>query len=336
MNEVWLVILPLIAGYLLDLAFGDPRTIPHPVVGFGNMISWAERHFNCGRFRKWKGAVVALSFPLFAGMAGWGITVGTLAVGDWCFCIVASVFVFYGLANHSLIREGREVVDILKKQGVEAGRRRLSWIVGRDTSELSPKGIYTAVLETMAENLSDGVVAPLFYYALGGFPAMMAYKMVNTLDSMIGYKDERYRQFGCMAARLDDVLNYIPVRYFETGIHQDRDDTLKTDGKSARRCIDAGKFADQLVVTSAACNGAAEAFHGNLKNRSGIVAHAAHQRRVKSLSSRSVPVYFPLLPPACQPEFRFPGIGYGGNFRLPVRRCTRLSRFVGREALYRG
>ena len=145
-------------------------------------------------------------------MIGWGITVGTLAVGDWCFCIVASVFVFYGLANHSLIQEGREVIDTLKKQGVEAGRRRLSWIVGRDTSELSPKEIYTAVLETMAENLSDGVVAPLFYYALGGFPAMMAYKMVNTLDSMIGYKDERYRQFGCMAARLDDVLNYIPAR----------------------------------------------------------------------------------------------------------------------------
>ena len=155
---------------------------------------------------------MALSFPLFVGMIGWGITVGTLAVGVWCFCIVASVFVFYGLANHSLIQEGREVIDILKKQGVEAGRRRLSWIVGRDTSELSPKEIYTAVLETMAENLSDGVVAPLFYYALGGFPAMMAYKMVNTLDSMIGYKDERYRQFGCMAARLDDVLNYIPAR----------------------------------------------------------------------------------------------------------------------------
>ena len=152
MNEVWLVILPLIAGYLLDLVFGDPRTIPHPVVGFGNMISWAERHFNCGRFRKWKGAIVALSLPLFVGMAGWGITVGTLAVGDWCFCIVASVFVFYGLANHSLIQEGKEVIDTLKKQGVEAGRRRLSWIVGRDTSELSPKEIYTAVLETM-ENM---------------------------------------------------------------------------------------------------------------------------------------------------------------------------------------
>lgn len=134
--------------------------------------------------------------------------------GYWglVFCIVASVFVFYGLANHSLIQEGKEVIDTLKKQGVEAGRRRLSWIVGRDTSELSSREVYTAVLETMAENLSDGVVAPLFYYALGGFPAMMAYKMVNTLDSMIGYKDERYRQFGCLAARLDDVLNYIPAR----------------------------------------------------------------------------------------------------------------------------
>ena len=212
MNRVWLIIIPLIAGYLLDLIFGDPRKIPHPVVGFGNMIYWAERHFNRGRFRKWKGAIVALLFPLLVGMAGWGITTGTLAIGDWCFCIVASVFVFYGLANHSLIQEGKEVIDTLKKQGVEAGRRRLSWIVGRDTSELSSREVYTAVLETMAENLSDGVVAPLFYYALGGFPAMMAYKMVNTLDSMIGYKDERYRQFGCLAARLDDVLNYIPAR----------------------------------------------------------------------------------------------------------------------------
>ena len=190
MNRVWLIIIPLIAGYLLDLIFGDPRKIPHPVVGFGNMIYWAERHFNRGRFRKWKGAIVALLFPLLVGMAGWGITTGTLAIGDWCFCIVASVFVFYGLANHSLIQEGKEVIDTLKKQGVEAGRRRLSWIVGRDTSELSSREVYTAVLETMAENLSDGVVAPLFYYALVGFPAMMAYKMVNTLDSMIGYKDQ--------------------------------------------------------------------------------------------------------------------------------------------------
>lgn len=126
--------------------------------------------------------------------------------------MIATLFVFYGLANRSLIQEGGAVIRTLDEKGLEAGRRRLSWIVGRDTSRLSTKQIYTAVLETMAENLSDGVVAPLFYYALGGFPAMMVYKMVNTLDSMIGYRDERYRDFGCCAARLDDVLNYIPAR----------------------------------------------------------------------------------------------------------------------------
>ena len=122
------------------------------------------------------------------------------------------MFVFYGLANHSLIQEGGEVIRTLEEQGLDAGRKRLSWIVGRDTSQLSPKKIYTAVLETMAENLSDGVVAPLFFYALGGFPAMMAYKMVNTLDSMVGYKDARYKDFGCCSAHLDDILNYIPAR----------------------------------------------------------------------------------------------------------------------------
>lgn len=212
MNEGWWMIVPLVAGYVLDLIFGDPRKLPHPVVGFGNMIYGAERYWNRGTHRKLKGGMVALVFSLLVGLTGWGVAVAAFAVGKVCFCLVASVFVFYGLANRSLIQEGREVIRTLQEQGLEAGRRRLAWIVGRDTSELSPKEIYTAVLETMAENLSDGVVAPLFYYALGGFPAMMTYKMVNTLDSMIGYRDERYRQFGCVAARLDDVLNFIPAR----------------------------------------------------------------------------------------------------------------------------
>lgn len=212
MNHEWLILLPLLAGYILDLVFGDPRHLPHPVVGFGIMISWAERHWNRGSHRRRKGCIVTIAWPLSVALAGWGLVVVTRAAGDWCYLAVATLFVFYGLANHSLIQEGREVIRALETQGLEAGRKRLSWIVGRDTSELSPKEIYTAVLETMAENLSDGVVAPLFYYALGGFPAMMTYKMVNTLDSMIGYRDERYREFGCCAARLDDVLNYIPAR----------------------------------------------------------------------------------------------------------------------------
>lgn len=210
--ELWYVLIPLIAGYLLDLIFGDPRRLPHPIVGFGNMIFWAERTFNRGACRGLKGCLVALIFPGLVGLAGWGLALGSLAIGGWCFCVVATLFVFYGLANHSLIQEGGEVIRVLREQGLEAGRKRLSWIVGRDTSELSEKEIYTAVLETMAENLSDGVVAPLFYYALGGFPLMMVYKMVNTLDSMIGYKDECYRRFGCCAARIDDVFNYVPAR----------------------------------------------------------------------------------------------------------------------------
>lgn len=197
---------------MLDLLLGDPRRLPHPVVLFGNLIGWIERKWNKGRCRFLKGGVVAVVYPLGVLVAGWGVAWCAQAVGVWCSVLVATVFVFYGLANRSLIQEGGEVIRALREQGLEAGRKRLSWIVGRDTSELTPKEIYTAVLETMAENLSDGVVAPLFYYAIGGFPAMMAYKMVNTLDSMIGYRDERFRQFGCCAARLDDALNYFPAR----------------------------------------------------------------------------------------------------------------------------
>ena len=203
---------PLIIGYLLDLIFGDPRKLPHPIVAFGNIIGWCERHFNKGGHKKRNGCLIAINLPLSTLFLG-----GLLAWGSWilhpfAYYGIASVFVFYGLANHSLIQEGGEVIRTLEEQGLDAGRKRLSWIVGRDTSQLSPKKIYTAVLETMAENLSDGVVAPLFFYTLGGFPAMMAYKMVNTLDSMIGYKDARYKDFGCCSAHLDDVLNYIPAR----------------------------------------------------------------------------------------------------------------------------
>ena len=203
---------PLIIGYLLDLIFGDPRKLPHPIVAFGNIIGWCERHFNKGGHKKRNGCLIAIILPLSTLFLG-----GLLAWGSWilhpfAYYGIASVFVFYGLANHSLIQEGGEVIRTLEEQGLDAERKRLSWIVGRDTSQLSPKKIYTAVLETMAENLSDGVVAPLFFYALGGFPAMMAYKMVNTLDSMIGYKDARYKDFGCCSAHLDDVLNYIPAR----------------------------------------------------------------------------------------------------------------------------
>jgi len=125
---------------------------------------------------------------------------------------LASLGVFYGLANRSLIQESYKVMKALQGEGLEAGRKQLSYIVGRETSNLNEQQIRTAVLETLAENLSDGVIAPLFFYALGGVPAMLAYKMANTLDSMIGYKNDRFRQFGWFAARFDDVINFIPAR----------------------------------------------------------------------------------------------------------------------------
>jgi adenosylcobinamide-phosphate synthase len=128
------------------------------------------------------------------------------------YLVVNSVWVYYCLANHSLIAEGKKVFSVLENEGLEAARMQLSRIVGRDTSKLNAQQIRIAVLETMSENLSDGVVAPLFYYAIAGVPGMMAYKMVNTMDSMLGYRSERYEWFGKFAARLDDVANFIPAR----------------------------------------------------------------------------------------------------------------------------
>ena len=122
-----------------------------------------------------------------------------------------SILVFFCLAGTTLIREVRQVF-LAVDRSLEEGRRQVARIVGRDTSALSAQEIRTAALETLAENLSDGVIAPLFWFAILGVPGMLAYKMVNTLDSMIGYKTDRYRDFGCWAAHIDDIANYIPAR----------------------------------------------------------------------------------------------------------------------------
>ena len=130
---------------------------------------------------------------------------------SWVYIGCSILFIFYGLANKTLISEGRMVFKSLE-EGLDAGRKQVARIVGRNTKNLNEDQIKTAVLETLSENLSDGVVAPLFYFAIGGIPAMMTYKMINTLDSMIGYKTEKYNQFGWFAAKVDDIANYIPAR----------------------------------------------------------------------------------------------------------------------------
>ncbi len=201
----------LVIGFLLDALIGDPYSWPHPVKVFGNLIYWSENRFNQGQKRKQKGALFAIACIVFAFVVFNLINRG-IQFNFWLNLIVGSVFVFYGLANHMLIKESLKVLWRLEKEGVEAGRNQLKYIVGRDTSRLNPHQIRTAVLETLSENLSDGVIAPLFYYAIGGIPLMFAYKMINTLDSMIGYKSERYKQFGMLAAKIDDVANFIPAR----------------------------------------------------------------------------------------------------------------------------
>ncbi|PSL45471.1 adenosylcobinamide-phosphate synthase [Chitinophaga niastensis] len=204
-------VLPLLLGYIADLLLGDPRSWPHPVKGYGHLIHYGTQWLNRGTGRFWKGAALTIilctaTYCFFYFIQRW--------LWQWqpAYYAFSTIFVFFALANKSLLQEGREVFDTLHTQGLEAGRKRLSWIVGRDTSQLSPDQIRIAVMESMSENLSDGVIAPLFFYAILGLPGMMLYKMVNTLDSMIGYKNERYLYFGRFAARLDDVANYIPAR----------------------------------------------------------------------------------------------------------------------------
>ncbi|MBR6261832.1 MAG: cobalamin biosynthesis protein CobD [Prevotella sp.] len=201
----------IVIGWVLDLIMGDPMGLPHPIVWFGRAISYCEHRWNSGGHRKAKGAVVALVlvagvFFLVAAIDQLMISIGLLAVVAF-----RSLVVFYGLAGTTLTREVRMVFEAVDRS-LEEGRKQVARIVGRDTGKLSAQEVRTAALETLAENLSDGVVAPLFWLAVGGVPAMMAYKMVNTLDSMVGYCTDRYRDFGCVAARLDDVANFIPAR----------------------------------------------------------------------------------------------------------------------------
>ena len=209
MNETLLIILPLLLGWLLDLVFGDPSRLPHPVVGFGKMIAWGEHRLNKGAHRMAKGAVMAVCFILIVFFVVWGLK--RLVPNMVLWLILDTIIIFYCLAGTTLIREVREVFLALDRS-LDEGRMQVARIVGRDTSQLSAQEVRTAALETLAENLSDGVIAPLFWFALLGTPGMLAYKMVNTLDSMIGYRTERYKDFGCWAAHIDDVANYIPAR----------------------------------------------------------------------------------------------------------------------------
>ena len=201
----------LLIAFLLDLLLGDPRWLPHPIRWFGKAIAFCDSRFNKGENRVFKGAAVTIILVSLTWFCIWAI-LKLASFNNYFLVSIGAIFVFYGIANRNLIEEGLKVNRILNKQGIEAGRKQLSYIVGRDTRALNKNQIRTAILETLAENLSDGVIAPLFFYAIGGVPAILAYKMAQTLDSMIGYKNYKYKDFGKFAARFDDLLNFIPAR----------------------------------------------------------------------------------------------------------------------------
>ena len=198
-------------GWLLDRLFGDPERLPHPVVLFGKMIAKGERMLNLGKWRVLKGALLAVMLISVVVFATWTMIVVADKVNIYLGIAMRAILVSYCLAGTTLIREVRQVFYAIDSS-LDEGRQQVARIVGRDTSELTDEEVRKAALETLAENLNDGVIAPLFWFAIGGVPAMMGYKMVNTLDSMIAYHSPRYLKFGKAAARIDDIANYIPAR----------------------------------------------------------------------------------------------------------------------------
>ena len=210
-------LIAFLVGWLADLILGDPAWLPHPVVRFGKLIAAGEKRWNRGENRRRKGMWLALGLVIGVFLLTLALQIGlwylsaALHIGHLLFYVFVGVMVFFCLAGTTLIREVREVFRAVDRS-LEEGRKQVARIVGRDTSELSAQEVRTAALETLAENLNDGVIAPLFWLALLGVPGMVAYKMVNTLDSMIGYRNERYIEFGRFAAKMDDAAGWIPAR----------------------------------------------------------------------------------------------------------------------------
>ncbi len=201
------------AAFALDAVAGDPRWLPHPIRWMGRCIERCEPYFrNIFKNERLAGALFALT--LIFGC--WGATALAIAAAHKTNPLLGFslqvVLVFFALSVRSLSDAGMFIHRLLKFAEVDQARRELSMIVGRDVDHYDTDDIARAAVETVAENFVDGVLSPLFFAALGGAPLAMAYKMVNTLDSMIGYKNERYRRFGWAAARIDDAVNFVPAR----------------------------------------------------------------------------------------------------------------------------
>lgn len=207
------------AGGVLDLIFGDPHRLPHPVRLIGGLVSFLDRKLN-GYGKKdikqkaeiLKGAMMAASVLIVTGLVSLVLIIMSYRIGAAAFICVESIMTYQVLAARSLRDESMKVQRCLEAGDIEGARAAVLMIVGRDTDVLDEQGIIKAAVETVAENTSDGVIAPMLYLMLGGPAAGFLYKAVNTMDSMVGYKNEKYLYFGRAAARLDDAANFLPSR----------------------------------------------------------------------------------------------------------------------------
>jgi len=201
------------AAFVLDFLLGDPRRLPHPVRWMGRAIELFEPLFRrMGADLRFCGALFAALLIGGTWLLGWLVLAGAYRVHP-CFSVVLEViFIYYCISARSLDGAALDVHQSLDRSRVQEAKEKVAMIVGRDISRYDESGLARATVETVAENLVDGVTAPLFYAAIGGAPLALAYKMTNTLDSMVGYKNQAYLKFGCAPAKIDDVLNYLPAR----------------------------------------------------------------------------------------------------------------------------
>ncbi len=252
-------------AFFLDTVIGDPRTRLHPVVLMGNLIALLEKllyRSGDGEMRKLlSGALLVAIVLLVSYEAGAAfLHLSYWITGEtgfwWVNYLMEGLLLSFMISPNSLAKAGKEIYTLLEQEKLEEARQKVGWIVGRDTDKLEVEGITRATVETISENTVDGVISPLFFFALGGVPLAVLYRAANTMDSMIGYRNEKYLYFGKTAARLDDILNYLPARL--TGLlfigaawllkfdHRHALDTMKRD--AAKHPSPNGGYAEATVA----------------------------------------------------------------------------------------
>ncbi len=207
----------VLGGFVLDSIFGDPAWLPHPVVWMGKAISALEKRLRARlpqtpQGELLGGGIVAFTLPVATFLLTSLVCLGAARLHPGLGLAVQMFWCGQALAAKGLAQESRKVYRELRKPDLPAARKAVSRIVGRDTQNLTAEGVTKAAVETVAENASDGVIAPLFYMLIGGAPLALTYKAINTMDSMLGYKNEKYLYFGRIPAKLDDAANYLPSR----------------------------------------------------------------------------------------------------------------------------